>query len=95
MSWKLEFDSRTKKDFAKIDASDRKKILQSLKEFGANFSNDFERSLMQTGHIKKLKGGSSHLYRLRLRTYRVIYEKQNECLVIFVVRVGHRKDVYQ
>ncbi|RAZ50589.1 type II toxin-antitoxin system RelE family toxin [Campylobacter hyointestinalis] len=95
MSWKLEFDSGTKKDFSKIDHSDRKKILQSLKEFVDSFSDDFERSLMQTGHIKKLKGGTNNVYRLRLRTYRVIYEKQNDCLVIFVVRVGHRKDVYK
>jgi mRNA interferase RelE/StbE len=34
-------------------------------------------------------------FRLRLRTYRIIYEKQNGKLIILVLRVSHRKDVYK
>ncbi|MEI8242757.1 MAG: type II toxin-antitoxin system RelE/ParE family toxin [bacterium] len=34
-------------------------------------------------------------YRLRCGNYRVLYEIENAVLVICVVKVGHRKDVYR
>ncbi|WP_391486599.1 type II toxin-antitoxin system RelE family toxin [Aliarcobacter butzleri] len=50
---------------------------------------------MKLTKIKALKGEFKGLYRLKLRTYRVIYEKQGHKLIILVLRVSHRKDVYQ
>jgi len=44
--------------------------------------------------IKKL-AGSEYTYRLRIGDYRVIYEVVNNQLVIEVIRVRHRKDVYR
>jgi mRNA interferase RelE/StbE len=44
--------------------------------------------------IKKLHG-SEHTYRLRIGDYRVIYEVFTSHLVVEVVRVRHRKDVYR
>ena len=41
---------------------------------------------------KKLKGKST--YRIRVGDYRVIYDILNEILVIEVVDVGHRKNIY-
>ncbi len=43
--------------------------------------------------FKKIKG-YSNAYRIRLGDYRVIYEIRNLELIIFVVKIGHRKDVY-
>jgi mRNA interferase RelE/StbE len=42
-----------------------------------------------------LKGEFSGLRRLRVGRYRVVYEVQNEQLVVLVVRVGHRKEIYR
>ena len=42
---------------------------------------------------KKLSG--SEKYRLRCGVYRVLYEIQDNVLVVCVVKVGHRKDVYR
>ncbi len=39
--------------------------------------------------------GSEHTYRIRVGDYRVIYDVQGSNLVIEIIRVGHRKDVYQ
>ena len=41
-----------------------------------------------------LKGGFEGLRRLRVGRYRVVYEWQRSDLVILVVRVGHRREVY-
>jgi mRNA interferase RelE/StbE len=42
---------------------------------------------------RKLSG--SEKYRLRCGAYRVLYEIQDDVLVVCVVKVGHRKDVYR
>lgn len=44
--------------------------------------------------VKKLVG-TDHTYRIREGNYRVIYDVLAKKLVVEVVRVGHRKDVYE
>lgn len=39
--------------------------------------------------------GSENVYRIRVGDYRVIYEMHDEILVIFVIRIGHRRDIYR
>ena len=42
-----------------------------------------------------LKGEFEGLRRLRVGRYRIVYEWQQQELVVLVVRVGHRKEVYR
>lgn len=49
---------------------------------------------MKQSKIKKLQGEWEGFYRLRFRDYRVIYEKNNNQLVIHIIRDAHRKEVY-
>jgi mRNA interferase RelE/StbE len=44
---------------------------------------------------KQLVGQVPNLYRLRIGDYRIIYKVENDVLVILVVHIGHRKDVYR
>jgi len=44
--------------------------------------------------IKKL-AGEEDLFRLRVGDYRIIYQIQEKRLVVLVVGVGHRADVYR
>jgi mRNA interferase RelE/StbE len=39
--------------------------------------------------------GESNAYRVRVGDYRIVYEIFDDRLVIQVVRIGHRKDVYR
>ncbi|WP_107970335.1 type II toxin-antitoxin system RelE family toxin [Campylobacter concisus] len=94
MSWKLKFKNSVKKDFNNIGFLESAKIMKSLNDFIENFSEDQERILLKNGNIKRLKGSLEGCYRLRLRTYRVIYEKKENELIILVLRVGSRGDIY-
>ncbi len=50
--------------------------------------------MIERGNIRQLKGEWQGFSRLRLRNYRVIYEKINDRLVIHIIRIAHRKEVY-
>jgi len=82
------------KDLRRIDRQDQRFILDSLDSFICDYSEAFETELLRTGKLKKLRGEWKGFYRLRLRTYRVIYKKYPDRLVVYVVRIGHRRDVY-
>jgi mRNA interferase RelE/StbE len=42
-----------------------------------------------------LKGEFSGLRRIRVGNYRVVYEVQDQRLVVLVIRIGHRREVYR
>jgi len=46
--------------------------------------------------VKKLQGKAKHVfYRLRVGDYRIIYQIRDRILLVVVVKVGHRRDVYR
>ncbi len=93
--YNLEFDKKASKDILSLDKSTRNFILDELESFINNFDEDYEKELIKLTKIKALQGEFKGLYRLKLRTYRVIYEKVGNKLLILVLRVSHRKDVYR
>ena len=94
MKYTLHFAPQIKKDLKKLSKEIQKFILDSLENFVNNYSDNYEIELMKTGKIKKLKGEWSGFYRLKLRSFRVIYKKEVDKLIILVVRIRHRKEVY-
>jgi mRNA interferase RelE/StbE len=93
--YKIDFKPNVKKDFKNINKSDIAFIRSSLYDFVEKFNADYEIALMSTGKIKKLQGQKEILYRLKLRSYRVIYKKYEDKLVILVVHVTTREDAYK
>ena len=91
----LEFAISSKKELKRIDKHSQAFILDSLDDFIEKFSIKYESALMHTGKIKKLQGQKEELYRLKLRSYRVIYKKYEEKLVILVVHVTTREGAYK
>ena len=72
------------KQIAKLD----KKIIPVVKEAIA------ELALNPRPHgYKKLKGEEA--YRIRIGDYRIIYEIEDDRIIVTVVSVGHRKDIYK
>jgi mRNA interferase RelE/StbE len=82
--YKVIFTKSVKKDFRKIPKLEVSKILYEIEELAKN---------PRSSKTKKLKG--EKLYRLRVGNYRVIYDIQDYLMLIFVVKLGHRSDIYR
>lgn len=82
--FELEFAASIRKDLKKIQKKEVTKILSEVQKLAAD-----PRPIA----CKKLT--NDELYRIRIGNYRVIYEILDERLIIHVVKVGHRKDVYK
>jgi mRNA interferase RelE/StbE len=83
--YKLLFDDKVAKDLKKIDKLWQKKILEVIKT-----------KLIQNPYIgKKLVGDLSSYYRYRVNDYRIIYEILEDEILLVVVKIKHRKDVYK
>jgi mRNA interferase RelE/StbE len=39
--------------------------------------------------------GDENLYRVRVGDYRVIYQIQDKALLVLVIKIGHRREVYR
>ena len=95
MIYKVECESGVKKDFAGIGKENSVIIMKVLSEFAANFSCEYEQELLKTTKIKALKGSYEGLYKLRIRSFRAIYKKKDNELIILLLRVVARKDAYR
>ena len=85
MAYKLLFDDKVTKDLKSIDKSWQKKILEAIKT-----------KLIEDPYIgKKLVGDLSSYYRYRVNDYRVIYEIFEDEIILVVIKIKHRKDIYK
>ena len=90
----VEFHPAAKKELGKLNIQIKVFIIESLEFFIDNYSESYEITLLKSSKLKRLKGKWKGFYRLRLRSYRIIYEKIDNRLVIHIVRIAHRKEVY-
>ena len=45
--------------------------------------------------VEKLSGEDEEFYRVRVGDYRIIYKIEDKVLLVVVVKVGHRREVYR
>jgi mRNA interferase RelE/StbE len=82
--YEIYFKESVEKDFRTIPKKDLKKIIDCIEALS--------KDPRPPGH-EKLTG--QERYRIRQGLYRIIYSIQDKELTIWVVKVGHRKDVYR
>jgi mRNA interferase RelE/StbE len=85
LAYKVEYAKSVAKDLNPLPKSVRAKALDVV-----------EKILAKDPHQgKSLKGSLEGLYRYRIGDYRVIYTIEKNRLVVFVLRIRHRKDAYR
>ncbi len=83
-NYELTFKKSVAKDLRAFPKQDVKRILERIRSLA-----DDPRP---TG-CEKVSG--QERYRVRQGVYRIVYEIEDRILTVMVVKVGHRKDVYQ
>ena len=85
VSYQVELTKSAEKDLRRIDKRYIPRIFSVIESF--------ECEPRPVG-CKKLSG-SDHTYRVRVGAYRIIYEIEDGRLKVLVIKIGHRRDVYQ
>lgn len=85
MAYRIEIKRLARKVLLALPQAYRSRIAEAIDAL----ANDPRRP-----GTRKLAGSES-LYRLRVGDYRVVYEIEDERLIVVVVKVGHRREVYR
>jgi len=81
----IEFKKSVDKELRKLATGIRKQIISKILKLSTQPYPSSSTKLL----------GSTGLYRIRHTNYRVIYQVDGDKLIVLVVKVGHRKEVYR
>jgi len=82
--YKVAFDRGAEKEFLKLEKKVQEMVASKIIDLkNGHFTTD-----------KKLKGKHKGKFRKRAGNYRIIYMKENNLLVITLIRIAHRKEIY-
>ena len=85
MNYRIEFKRSAAKALKKIPWRDRKRIRDKIDSLSKRLPDP---------NITKMKGDNP-FHRIRAGNYRIVYEIQENILLILVLKIGHRKDIYR
>jgi mRNA interferase RelE/StbE len=85
LKYRIEFKRSAAKALKKIPKSDQRRIRDKINDLSENLPDPA---------TTKMKGDNP-FHRIRVGDYRIIYEIHGDILVIMVLKIGHRKEVYK
>ena len=85
MKYSVEFRPAVLKSIKNLPLKDIRRIKKKIDNLAENLPDPA---------TTKMKGNNS-FHKVRFGDYRIIYETHDDRLVILVVKIGHRKDVYK
>lgn len=85
MTYAIEFRPAVLKAVARLPKRDLVRIKKRIDDLADNLPDPA---------TTKMKGNNT-FHKVRCGDYRIIYEIHDDRLVILVVKIGHRKDVYK
>lgn len=86
-SYQVKFKKSAEKELKALPKSMQDKVLEAMAVLQVNPRTELLDIRILQGH--------DQLYRLRIGNYRIVFEIKDEILIIFVIKIGHRKDVYR
>ena len=89
MAWRIELSLQADRELGKLDPPQKKRILKFLHERLAPVENP--RSIGQA-----LRGSElGEFWKYRVGDYRLICKIEDDRLLVLVLRIGHRSDIYR
>ncbi len=89
MAWKVELSREAERDLSSLDAQHSRRILKFLHERVAGLDNP--RSIGRALVGSRL----GEFWKYRVGDYRLICKIEDDRVVVLVLRVGHRKEIYR
>ena len=86
MAWTIEFTPAAARELKKIGPENSRRILRFLREKAGNDPR---------AHGKPLRGALREFWRYRVGDYRILARLEDARVLILVVRIGHRKEIYR
>ena len=86
--WRIEITATAQRQIGKLDRQVARQIYRFLRERVATEENPRRKG-------KRLIATGSEVWRYRVGDYRILCDIRDERLVVMVVKVGHRGDVYR
>jgi len=87
LAWRIEIDPRAARELERIDTPHRRRIVKFMRERVATLEDP--RSIGEALH-----GPLRKLWKYRVGSYRIIVDIQDGTLIVLVLRIGHRRQVY-
>ena len=89
MAWQIEFDQSAKKELAKLDRQVASRLVEFLKHRVLN-----QRDPRSVGQA--LRGSTlGEFWKYRVGDFRIIASIQDDRMIVLVLRVGNRSDIYR
>ncbi len=89
MAWTIKFDPSAEKELDKLDPQIARRVLKFLFQRLAILEDP--RSIGEALHGPRF----GELWKYRVGDYRLICSLQDEVLTVLVLRIGHRREVYE
>jgi len=85
MPYRIEIKKSAQREIAALARRQQRRVMAAIEKLADDPRPDGVRKL----------SGTEDFYRIRVGDYRVVYQVCDDVLIVFVVRVGHRRDVYR
>lgn len=86
MSYRIEWTAPAARELRKLDRPVQRRIVRAVTALGTD---------PRPSGSKALVGQPAGVMRIRVGDYRVVYEVEDERVIVTVVRVAHRREVYR
>ncbi|MFN2315976.1 MAG: type II toxin-antitoxin system RelE/ParE family toxin [Gemmatimonadales bacterium] len=83
--YRIEVSRTAEKQLRKLGVADRRRVVQALVGLGEDPHPPGSRKL----------SGYTDVFRIRVGVFRVLYSVEGRTLIVIILKLGHRKDVYR
>lgn len=84
MTYEVRFVRTAQKELKKLDSKEQVRMLKAIQKLSLH---------PKKGDVRPMVGSTA--WRLRVGNYRVIYDINDQVVLVLILKVGHRKDVYR
>jgi len=86
MTAEVEISTSAAKSIAKIETNTRLRVIGAIELLAID---------PRPPSVKLLRGGEQRRWRARVGDYRIVYTVEDDRLIVLVLRLAHRREVYE